>query len=142
MGFPRKEYWSVLPLPSPGIFLTQGSNTCLLHWQVNSLPLSHLGSPSRQLTLVKLNGMTRSQLGIRRIKSPDVLSFYKIYPSPFTLIPLYSSKQQSLQLHILVTLPPAPVFPSPDSSPSLASGISVRRLLFSLTFHTIPWGTR
>ena len=28
-----------------GIFLTQGLNLCLLHWQVNSLPLSHLGSP-------------------------------------------------------------------------------------------------
>ena len=31
-----------------GIFLTQGSNLCLLrllHWQVDSLPLSHLESP-------------------------------------------------------------------------------------------------
>ena len=28
-----------------GIFLDQGSNLCLLHWQVNSLPLSHQGSP-------------------------------------------------------------------------------------------------
>ena len=31
-----------------GIFPTQGSNVCLLcplHWQVDSLPLSHLGSP-------------------------------------------------------------------------------------------------
>ena len=24
MGFPRQEYWSQLPFPSPGIFLTQG----------------------------------------------------------------------------------------------------------------------
>ena len=28
-----------------GIFPTQGSNTRLLHWQPDSLPLSHLGSP-------------------------------------------------------------------------------------------------
>ena len=28
-----------------GIFLDQGSNPCFLHWQVDSLPLSHLGSP-------------------------------------------------------------------------------------------------
>ena len=28
-----------------GIFQTQGSNPCLLHWQVNSFPLSHHGSP-------------------------------------------------------------------------------------------------
>ena len=31
MGFPRQEYWSELPFPSPGgIFLTQGSNSCLM----------------------------------------------------------------------------------------------------------------
>ena len=28
-----------------GIFLTQGLNSCLLHWQVDSLPLSHHRSP-------------------------------------------------------------------------------------------------
>ena len=28
-----------------GIFLTEGSNPCLLHWQADSLPLSHQGSP-------------------------------------------------------------------------------------------------
>ena len=28
-----------------GTFLTQESNLCLLHWQVDSLPLSHQGSP-------------------------------------------------------------------------------------------------
>ena len=30
-----------------GIFADQGSNPCLLHWQVNSLPLSHHGSPAQ-----------------------------------------------------------------------------------------------
>ena len=45
MGFSRQEYWSGLPFPSQGIFLTQGSNPhllCLLHWQADSfchLPL-------------------------------------------------------------------------------------------------------
>ena len=29
-----------------GIFLTQVSNTCCLHWQADSLPLSHHGSPT------------------------------------------------------------------------------------------------
>ena len=28
-----------------GIFLDQGSNLCLLHWQVDSLPVSCQGSP-------------------------------------------------------------------------------------------------
>ena len=39
MGFPRQEYWSGLLFPSPGIFLTQGLNPGLLHWQEDSLPL-------------------------------------------------------------------------------------------------------
>ena len=45
MGFSRKEYCSGLPHPPPGIFLTQGLNPHLLHWQEQSLPLSPLGSP-------------------------------------------------------------------------------------------------
>ena len=43
VGFPRREYWSELPFPPPGIFLTQGLNPCLLClllWQAGSLPLS------------------------------------------------------------------------------------------------------
>ena len=30
-----------------GIFLDQGSNPCLLHWQADSLPPSHQGSPNQ-----------------------------------------------------------------------------------------------
>ena len=43
MGFSRQEYWSGHFLLQ-GIFSTQGSNPCLLHWQAGSLPLSHLES--------------------------------------------------------------------------------------------------
>ena len=42
MGFPKQECCHFL---LQGIFLTQGSNPCLLHWQVDSLPLNHQGSP-------------------------------------------------------------------------------------------------
>ena len=41
MGFPRSEYWSGLPFPFPGLFLTKGLNPhllCLLNWQEGSLP--------------------------------------------------------------------------------------------------------
>ena len=41
VGLPRQEYWSGLLFPSAGIFLIQGLNLNLLHWQVDSLPLSH-----------------------------------------------------------------------------------------------------
>ena len=49
-GFPRQEYWSGLPFPSPGDLPGLGLNLCLLyllHWQADSLPLSHQGSPIR-----------------------------------------------------------------------------------------------
>ena len=45
IGFPRQEYWSVLPFLLQGIFLTQGSSLHLLHCQGVSLPLSHQRRP-------------------------------------------------------------------------------------------------
>ena len=45
MGVARQEHWSPLPTSSPGVFLTQGWNPCLLHllhWQVDSWPLSQV----------------------------------------------------------------------------------------------------
>ena len=45
MGFPRQEYWRGCHFLLQGIFPTQRSNPCLLHWQVDSLPLRHQGSP-------------------------------------------------------------------------------------------------
>ena len=48
MGFSRQKYWSGLPALFQGILPTQGSNPRLLHllhWQADSLPLCHLGSP-------------------------------------------------------------------------------------------------
>ena len=42
VGFPRKMGYHFL---LQGIILTQGSNPRLLHWQADSLPLSHQGSP-------------------------------------------------------------------------------------------------
>ena len=40
-----------------GIFLTHGSNICLLHWRVDSLPLSHQGSLITIRTAVFQNAM-------------------------------------------------------------------------------------
>ena len=39
-----------------GIFLMQGSNLHLLHWQADSLPLSHLGSPKRAICPTQNSG--------------------------------------------------------------------------------------
>ena len=40
MGFPRQEYWSGLPFPSPGTLPDPGIKTKSPAWQADSLPLS------------------------------------------------------------------------------------------------------
>ena len=52
--FPGKNTGVGCHLLLQGIFLTQGSNLCLLHWQAGSLPLSHLGSPSCGYSIYKM----------------------------------------------------------------------------------------
>ena len=46
---------------SCGIFLDQGSNLCLLHLQVDSLPLSHQGSPVEPVLRVSIFLITQKQ---------------------------------------------------------------------------------
>ena len=53
MGLFRQKYWSRLPFPFPGDLPDPSSLLHLLHWQADSLPLSHLGS---------VNSMNRSIL--------------------------------------------------------------------------------
>ena len=43
MGFSRQENWRGLPFPLPGDLSNPGIKPKLLYWQVDSLPLSHLG---------------------------------------------------------------------------------------------------
>ena len=45
VGFSRQEHQSGLPFPPPGDLPNQGSYSSLLHWQMDSLPVSYLGSP-------------------------------------------------------------------------------------------------
>ena len=63
--FSRQEYWSRYHLLFQGIFLTQGSNLSLLrllHWQVDFLPLHHLGSPNFSRASVKRREFRKSIL--------------------------------------------------------------------------------
>ena len=63
MGFPRQEYWSGLPFPSPGD-LPDPRIKLALDWQVDSLPLSHLRSPIpyQYLTLFFYSHPTRCKV--------------------------------------------------------------------------------
>ena len=45
MEFSRQEYWSGLPFPGPGDLPDLGIRLASPALQVDSLPLSHLGSP-------------------------------------------------------------------------------------------------
>ena len=56
MGFPRQEYWSGLPFPSSGDLPNPGIEFLhLLHWQADSLPLSHLRSPETLNTFIRFS---------------------------------------------------------------------------------------
>ena len=46
MGFSRQEYWSGLPFPPPGDLPDPGIEPLTPALQVDSLPLSHWGSPN------------------------------------------------------------------------------------------------
>ena len=45
MGFPRQEYWSGLPFPSPGDVPNPGTEPASPVLQADSLLLTHQGSP-------------------------------------------------------------------------------------------------
>ena len=42
-GFPREDYWSGLPFPSPGDLSDPEMEPVSPAWQADSLPLSYLG---------------------------------------------------------------------------------------------------
>ena len=45
VGFPRQQYWSGLPFPSPGDLPDPGIEPMSSALQADSLPLSHQGIP-------------------------------------------------------------------------------------------------
>ena len=58
MEFSRQEYWSGLPFPFPGDLPDPEVvpvSLCLLHWQADSLLLSHLGGPFLDLWLTLIS---------------------------------------------------------------------------------------
>ena len=72
VGFLRQEITGVDCHLLQGIFPAQGSNpACLLHWQADSLPLNHLGSPTsllgknmaqdREAWLAAIHGVAKCQ---------------------------------------------------------------------------------
>ena len=54
LRFPRQEYRSGLPFPSPGDLPDPGINLHLLHWPADSLALNHQGSIARKCYSISL----------------------------------------------------------------------------------------
>ena len=65
MRFPRQGYCSGLPFPSPGDLPGPGLN--LLHWQADSLPLSHV---ERACPVSRRLDKTKADLLHARVTSP------------------------------------------------------------------------
>ena len=53
MGFSKQEYWSELPFLSAVDLLNPKMEPISPAWQVDSLPLSHLGSPAKLNTSIQ-----------------------------------------------------------------------------------------
>ena len=54
MGFPRQEYWSGLPFPSPGTLPGPGIDLVFPALQADSLPTNHLGSPFIRIIFIEV----------------------------------------------------------------------------------------
>ena len=64
LEFSRQEYWSGLPFPSPGNRPNPGIEphlSCLLHWQVGSLPPAPSGKPRTQIMTSQLTGFSEPE---------------------------------------------------------------------------------
>ena len=58
MGFLSQEYWRELPFPSPGDLPDPGVESMSLHWQADSLPLSHQGSLNTINTYLRMRSQS------------------------------------------------------------------------------------
>ena len=82
MGFSRQEHWSGLPFPSPGDLSNPGIKPPSPAWQADSVPLSHLGSPTTihtksldsHFTLRLVQGSVRSMVSKLKIREEKALN--------------------------------------------------------------------
>ena len=93
------DYHSLLQ----GIFPTQGSNPSFLHWQADSLPLSHLGSPTVLYHGPKKNGIALDGKLVTAVQSLKSCLFFAT-PWTVTYTPLsmgFPSKIPGMGCHFL-----------------------------------------
>ena len=82
MYSPGKNIKVVCHILLQSLFPTQGPNPCFLHWQADSLPLSHLGSPTASV-VPRSPGIPKTVLpqSMRSVKTRDTdLQIHSIFP--------------------------------------------------------------
>ena len=142
MGFSGKNTGVDCHFLLQEIFLTQGSKPCLLHllhWQEDSLPLSHMGSPRKHPPL-------RLDSSCLLLCAPDVHHGYSALPqdketatSGHLDSSSISSPQQSRPLGRSLSIP------EPISStvliqcPSLGTSLAVQCFALHRGFRFDPW---
>ena len=62
-----------------GIFPDQGSNPCALHWQADSQPLRHQGSPESLLILWKFQNNSNKSIASHAVKAIIIIVIIYIY---------------------------------------------------------------
>ena len=68
MGFSMQEYWSGSPCLPPGDLLDPGIEPASPELQADSLPLSHRGSPKKNIKYVINNFYVDYNLNIKKFK--------------------------------------------------------------------------
>ena len=103
MGLSRQEYWTGLPFPSPGHLLHPRMNLHILHWQADSLTLSHPRSPlcthnhflsklwetveDREAWQVTIHGVAKSWTWLSNWTTKTNATSLSIHMSTFRLFP-------------------------------------------------------
>ena len=85
--FPARILEQVCHFLLQGIFATQRSNPCLLHWQADSLSLCHLGSPKYNVSYRVFRFISiklRQLLSIPSLLIAWVMNSYWIFPNAFS----------------------------------------------------------
>ena len=104
-----------------GISPTQGLNLHLLHWQADSLPLSHLGSPSWIISSVDCSVMS------------DSLQPLGLYPTRLLCPWNFPGKNTGVGCHFLLQ----GIFPTQGLNPGL---LHCRQMLYHLSHQGSPKG--
>ena len=139
MGFPRQEYWSGLPFPSPGDIPDPGMEPTPSAWQVDSLPLSHQGSPVNLGEPLNLSEPWLAHISTSYNYCEDSVIMYITYLAYLHLLvhsnylPISSKENKQKFPHVLLLFP-SPHWPLPSLYVTM-EWHALSFMLFGMTQH-------